>query len=130
MSSTLCTNTNRPMEGTIDMTEGAHDVSVVLITAPDADVAERIGGALVDEHLAACVNLVPGVTSLFRWEGAVEKDAEVLMIVKGTSRGFERLRRRVLELHPYDCPEVIELPVHAGDDRYLAWVRDEVETGA
>lgn len=111
------------------MTEGRHDVSVVLITAPDADVAEQIGGALVDEHLAACVNLVPGVTSLFRWEGAVEKETEVLMIVKGTSSGFERLRRRVIELHPYDSPEVIELPVHAGDDRYLAWVREEVDPG-
>lgn len=109
--------------------EGRHAVSVVLITAPDSEVAEELGRALVNEHLAACVNLVPGVTSLFRWEGTVEKEAEVLMIVKGTSRAFERLRQRVLELHPYDSPEVIGLPVDAGDDRYLTWVRSEVDPG-
>ncbi|MDZ7780862.1 MAG: divalent-cation tolerance protein CutA [Gemmatimonadota bacterium] len=111
------------------MTDGGRGISVVLITAPDTDVAERVGRVLVDEHLAACVNLVPGVTSLFRWEGSVEKEAEVLMVVKSTSDGFERLRRRVIELHPYDSPEVIELPVGGGDERYLAWVREEVRPG-
>lgn len=108
------------------MGEGAADVSVVLITAPDMGVAEKLARALVEERLAACVNLVPGVTSLYRWEGEVQRADETLMIVKGTVGGFERLRSRVLELHPYDVPEVVDLRVRDGDPNYLDWVRGAV----
>ncbi|MEX2467640.1 MAG: divalent-cation tolerance protein CutA [Gemmatimonadota bacterium] len=101
-------------------------VSVVLVTAPDGQVAEKLGRALVEERLAACVNIVPGVISLYRWEGSVQKEGEVLMVAKTTTLGFEALRRRVLELHPYEAPEVIALEVRDGDPGYLAWVRDEV----
>lgn len=99
---------------------------MVLVTAPDAGVAERLGRALVEERMAACVNVVPGVTSLYRWDGAVQKDAEVLMLIKTTVDGFDALRRRVLELHPYDAPEVIDIGVRDGDPGYLAWVRNSV----
>jgi periplasmic divalent cation tolerance protein len=108
------------------MTEDATGVSMVLVTAPDAGVAERLGRALVEERMAACVNVVPGVTSLYRWDGAVQKDAEVLMLIKTTVDGFDALRRRVLELHPYDAPEVIDIGVRDGDPGYLAWVRNSV----
>lgn len=108
------------------MGEDPTGVSVVLVTAPDADVAERLGRTLVEERMAACVNVVNGVTSLYRWEGAVQKDAEVLMLIKTTVDGFESLRRRVLELHPYDAPEVIDLVVRDGDPGYLDWVRKAV----
>jgi periplasmic divalent cation tolerance protein len=90
------------------------------------EVGEKLGRTLVDERLAACVNLVPGVTSLYRWEGAVQKEGEVLMIVKTTIAAFERLRGRVLELHPYDAPEILDLGVRDGDPGYLDWVRDGV----
>ncbi len=108
------------------MTDGADEVSVVLVTAPDASVAETLARALVEERLAACVNLLSGVNSLYRWEGAVERATEVLMVIKVTTGGFDRLRARVVEMHPYDAPEVLELPVRDGDERYLDWVRESV----
>lgn len=98
------------------------DVSVVLVTAPDGDTAERLGRALVQERLAACVNVVPAITSIYRWEGRVETDAEVLLVIKTATRGFESLRRRVVELHPYDTPEVLALDVRDGARAYLDWV--------
>lgn len=108
------------------MTEHATGVSVALVTAPDQDVAERLGRVLVEERMAACVNIVPGITSLYRWEGAVQNDTEVLLIIKTTMDGFDALRRRVLQLHPYDAPEVIDVGVRDGDPAYLEWVRDSV----
>lgn len=108
------------------MTDPAADVVVVWVTAPDPSSAETLACALVEERLAACVNLLPGVTSLYRWEGAVQRDTEVLMLIKTTVGGFDRLRTRVLELHPYDAFEVIALPVRDGDERYLDWVRASV----
>jgi len=102
------------------------EVCTVLITAPDAEVGERIGRALVDERLAACANLVPGVTSVFHWEGTVQRSEEALLILKTTAARFEALEARVLELHPYDVPEVLALDVRDGHAPYLAWVRGEV----
>lgn len=107
-------------------TQDAEGVAVVLVTVPDAETAERVGRTLVEERLAACVNVVPGVTSLYRWDGALRQTAEVLLIVKTTVRAFPRLRERVLEIHPYDVPEILDLPVRAGESRYLDWVRQGV----
>jgi periplasmic divalent cation tolerance protein len=104
----------------------ATDVRTILLTAPDADVAERVGRALVAERLAACANIVPGVVSLFRWEGRIQREAEVLVIVKTTDDRVEDLCARVVELHPYQVPEVLVLPVLAGHPPYLDWVRGEV----
>jgi periplasmic divalent cation tolerance protein len=106
--------------------EMATDVRTVLLTAPDADVAERVGRALVEERLAACANIVPGVVSVFRWDGRVQREAEVLVIVKTTDERVEDLRARVVELHPYQVPEILVLPVLAGHAPYLEWVRGEV----
>jgi periplasmic divalent cation tolerance protein len=102
------------------------EVRTILLTAPDVDVAERVGRALVEERLAACANIVPGVVSLFRWEGEVQREAEVLVIVKTTDERVEDVRARVVELHPYQVPEVLVLPVLAGHAPYLDWVRGEV----
>jgi periplasmic divalent cation tolerance protein len=102
------------------------EIAVVLVTAPDGETAERIGRALVEERLAACVNVVPAVTSIYRWEGAVETDTETLMVIKTSKRGFESLRRRVLDLHPYDTPEVLALDVRDGSRDYLDWVLGSV----
>lgn len=101
------------------------DVRAVLVTAPDAPTAERLASTLVEEGLAACVNVVPGVVSIYRWKGEVQRDAEVLLVAKCRARGFEALRRRVVELHPYELPEVLALPVEEGHPPYLAWVLGE-----
>ncbi len=102
------------------------EVRVALITAPDAETGARIARALVEERLVACVNLVPGIRSIYRWEGAVEEEAEVLLVVKTRSDRASELVDRVAELHPYELPEVVMLPAVGGNPPYLEWVRHEV----
>jgi periplasmic divalent cation tolerance protein len=97
---------------------------VVLITAPSEEVARSIARALVEERLAACVNLVPGLTSIYRWQGEVVEDKEVLLIAKTTTFAFKRLKERVLALHPYSVPEIIALPIAEGHGAYLDWLRE------
>jgi periplasmic divalent cation tolerance protein len=104
-------------------------VAVVLTTAPSADVAESLASRLVDEGLAACVNVIPGVTSIFRWEGATQREAEILLVVKTTADRVSALRDRIVGLHPYEVPEVVALPVSDGHAAYLAWVRAETAHG-
>ena len=99
---------------------------VVLVTAPTPERAAELARALVEERLAACGNVVPGVRSIYRWEGKVEDEAEALLVLKTTRARFEALRDRVLALHPYQVPEVLALRVEAGSERYLAWVAGEV----
>jgi periplasmic divalent cation tolerance protein len=101
-------------------------VMVALITAPSTEVAERIGRRLVEERLAACVNVLGGITSIFRWKDAVESESEVLIILKTTAGAMRALERRAVELHPYEVPEVIALPVESGHAPYLDWVCAEV----
>jgi len=109
------------------MSDGAAArVIAVLSTAPDSATASRIGETLVGERLAACVNVLEGVSSIYRWKGAVQRDREVLMVVKTTSDAIERLRSRLVELHPYEVPEFLALPVADGHPPYLEWVRAEV----
>jgi periplasmic divalent cation tolerance protein len=103
------------------------DTLVVLVTAPSAETAAGIARALVEERLAACGNVVPGLRSLYRWEGKVHDDAEALLILKTTRSRFPALRDRVLALHPYEAPEVLALPVEEGSEKYLAWVRAETQ---
>lgn len=102
------------------------DVRVVYLTAPDAEVAAALARALVEARLAACVNLVPGLRSIYRWEGAVHDEPEVLLIVKTTADRLDALRALVVELHPYAVPEVLALPAVAGHAPYLDWVRAAV----
>jgi len=95
---------------------------VVLVTAPDAAAAASIARALVEERLAACVNLVPGLRSIYRWQGRVEEADEVLLLIKtveGARAGIERLLARV---HPYDLPECVALDVVGVEARYLEWL--------
>jgi periplasmic divalent cation tolerance protein len=101
------------------------EVRVGFITAPDVETGTRIARALVEERLAACVNLVPGIRSIYRWEGALEDDAEVLLVVKTRADRAGDLASRVAELHPYDLPEVVLLPAVGGSLAYLDWVRAE-----
>lgn len=98
---------------------------VVLCTCPDAASAEHIARRLVDERLAACVNRVPGLRSVYRWQGEVRDDAEELLVIKTQRARLEALTARILELHPYELPEVIALDVAAGHAPYLAWLARE-----
>jgi periplasmic divalent cation tolerance protein len=102
------------------------DAMVVLVTVPNAETAEKLGEALVGERLAACVNVLSGVRSIYRWKGAVQKDAELLCLCKTTREQFERLRARVVELHPYELPEVVALPIELGHTPYLEWITASV----
>lgn len=93
--------------------------------------ADRLADALVGERLAACVTLLPGVQSVYRWEGRVERAEEVQLLVKTTRARFPALRERLVELHPYDVPELLALEAVDGLPAYLDWVtREAVEPGA
>lgn len=104
------------------------DHVVILITAGSLEEARRLARALVEEKLAACVNCVPGIQSIYRWQGKVEESAEALLIAKTRASLVERVAARVNELHSYELPETIALPIEAGSERYLAWLGQE--TGA
>lgn len=97
-------------------------VVVCLTTLPTPEKAAEIARILVEEQLCACVNLVPGVRSIYRWQGAVSDDTETLAIIKTTSERYEALASRLLSLHPYEVPELIMMPVAGGHAPYLAWV--------
>jgi periplasmic divalent cation tolerance protein len=107
------------------MDPSSSPVRVALSTAPDADTAARIARALVEERLAACVNLVPAVRSIYRWQGRIEDEAEVLLVIKTRSERVEALAERLRALHPYELPELVALPVTAGLAPYLDWVAAE-----
>ncbi|NMO22189.1 divalent-cation tolerance protein CutA [Pyxidicoccus fallax] len=98
------------------------DVILVLVTAPSADKAAELARTLVEEQLAACGNIVPGLRSIYRWQGQIHDDAEVLLILKTRAALFEPLRARVVELHPYQVPEVLRVDIAEGHAPYLAWV--------
>jgi periplasmic divalent cation tolerance protein len=104
----------------------ADTVLLCYCSCPDAVSAQRIADALVQERLAACVNHVPGINSTYRWDGAVTTDSEALLLIKTTAARFEALTARLLELHPYDLPELIAVPVERGHAAYLEWVRANV----
>ncbi|HEX6549419.1 MAG TPA: divalent-cation tolerance protein CutA [Gammaproteobacteria bacterium] len=97
---------------------------VTLCTVPDRESGERIGHALVEERLAACVNLVPNLTSIYRWQGAVQQASECLLLIKTTPARFAALAERLRSLHPYDVPEIIALPITQGDSTYLNWITE------
>ena len=110
------------------MSEPAHDLRICLLTAPDAPTAQRIARTLVEERLAACVNIVPGVASIYRWEGAVHEDAELLLVAKTSQDRLAALAERLAVIHPYALPELVALTPSGGSARYLDWVRAETRT--
>lgn len=101
----------------------------VLVTAGSGEEAERIARTLVEERLAACVNVVSGVRSLYRWEGRVAEDTEHLLVIKSRRELLPRLEQRVRELHSYSVPEVVALEVIGGSRSYLEWLFRETEPG-
>ena len=105
----------------------ANEAIVVLVTAGSIEEAQRIARALVEERLAACVNLVPGIRSIYRWQGTIADDGEVLLVAKTRRDSFAPLERRVRELHSYDVPEVLALVVTDGSAAYLGWLAEAVK---
>jgi periplasmic divalent cation tolerance protein len=101
------------------------DAMLVLTTLPNADAAGEMAKSLVEEKLAACANIFPAVRSLYRWQGKIQDENEVLVLLKTRQEHFERLKSRILELHPYEVPEVLAIPVEQGYQAYLEWLARE-----
>src|SRR2546423_12820269 len=104
-----------------DRADNASRLLVVLMTAPDRDEANRIAEMLVNSRLAACVQVLPEIHSVYRWKGEVERATETLLLAKTTSDRFDELDRVVREIHSYDTPEIVALPVSAASAPYLKW---------
>lgn len=96
---------------------------LALCTAPDAETAAQVARALVTDRLAACVNVIPGLRSFYEWEGEVQDDQEVQLLIKTRSSRTEKLEARIRELHPYDVPEILFLTIGGGSADYLDWIR-------
>lgn len=103
------------------------NVLVVLTNCPDVEVADRIARTLVEQRLAACVNRLAPVESVYRWQGAVERATEVPLLIKTTRERYAEIEQAIRALHPYEVPEIIAMPVSAGLASYLRWVADETQ---
>ena len=97
---------------------------LVLCTCPDKEVAETIATRLVEDGQAACVNRIPDISSVYKWQGKLESDTEELLLIKSTSAAFADLQQTIKHLHPYELPEIIAVPIAAGSDAYLDWIRE------
>jgi periplasmic divalent cation tolerance protein len=106
--------------------KSARSCALVLVTAPNLKTARSLAQAVLRTRLAACANLVPRLESHYWWQGRLEKSAEVLIVLKTTRTRLAALERRVLELHPYDTPEFLVLPLSGGSNRYLDWLQASV----
>jgi periplasmic divalent cation tolerance protein len=95
---------------------------LILSTADSLELAQRISSELVEAREAACVNIVPGIRSVYRWEGKVQDDAEYLLLIKSHGDHFEAVRSRIRRLHSYQVPEVLAIPIALGDSDYLSWL--------
>jgi periplasmic divalent cation tolerance protein len=96
---------------------------IILSTTDTMELAKKIASALVEEREAACVNIVPGMHSIYRWEGKLSEGAEFLLLIKSKAEKFEAIRSIICRIHTYQTPEVIALPITAGDSNYLDWLR-------
>ncbi|HOO57115.1 MAG TPA: divalent-cation tolerance protein CutA [bacterium] len=104
-----------------------NDYCVVYIMAPGFEEAGRIADSLVSKRLAACVNMIPGVTSVFRWKGSIRTESETMLVAKTKKDKFDALKADVLRLHSYELPEIISVPIEQGLEHFLKWV--DTETG-
>lgn len=101
-----------------------NEVLVVLCNCPDAETARRLASEAVEQRTAACVNIVPGVESVYRWQGRVEIEQETTLLIKTSGKAFEALRNQLQQGHPDELPEIIAVPVTRGLPGYLDWVRE------
>jgi periplasmic divalent cation tolerance protein len=103
------------------------DALLVFTTLPSADKAAELAKVLIEERLAACANLLPAIRSIYRWQGKLQDENEVLVLLKTRAEHLERLKLRILELHPYEVPEILAVPVEAGYQPYLEWLAGETK---
>ena len=103
------------------------DALLVFTTLPSADKAAELAKLVVEERLAACANILPAIRSIYRWQGKLQDENEVLLLLKTRAEHLERLKLRILELHPYEVPEVLAVPVEAGYQPYLEWLAGETK---
>jgi periplasmic divalent cation tolerance protein len=106
------------------------EMLVILCTCPDEATAAKLAGGLVEEQLAACVNILPGIRSIYRWQGKISNDAEVLMVIKSLVSRFEELESWLLQHHPYHIPEIVALPVSRVSADYHAWIESSTNITA
>ena len=99
---------------------------LIYCTCPDQALAERLAEALVADRLAACVNIVPGINSVYRWQDEVQHDFELLLLIKTRSECYPALEARIRELHSYEVPEIIAVPIQRGSEAYLGWIDTSV----
>lgn len=104
-----------------------HGAQLVYCTFPNATEAEEVARALVESQLAACVNIVGAVRSVYRWKGKVCSEEECMIIAKTTAARFAELKAKILELHSYDCPEVVAVNIDDGNEPYLQWIAEETQ---
>ena len=109
------------------MSDDAADAIVVIMTASNGEEAARLADMLVGAHLAACVQILPEMESVYRWQGKVERAPEILLLAKTTRSKFDELEREVRALHSYDTPEIIAVPVVAGSAPYLEWIKQATD---
>ncbi len=105
------------------------EYAVVFVTAPSLEVARRVGFEVVEKKLAACANLVPGIESIFHWEGKMQQEQEVFMLLKTRAGLIDDLVAAIRDLHPYSTPEIIALPILSGSRDYLEWIGAETTAG-
>jgi len=101
---------------------------LIISTADTMDLAENIASTIVREKIAACVNIVPGIRSIYRWKEDICDDSELLLLIKSSSENFESVRSRIRQIHTYETPEVIAVPITAGDPDYLNWLHAQLKS--
>lgn len=106
------------------MTTGPDSPLLVFCTCPDDATAETVAATLVSQRLAACVTRLPAATSTYRWKGEVQHDAEVLLLIKTTPTRYPALEKTLIEVHPYELPEILAVPVTTGLPAYLTWIEE------
>ena len=112
----------RAVTGMAGAGPGQTDAIAVYVTVPDKDAGRKVAEALVSARLAACVNIIPGVESVYWWDGKVNSDPELLLMIKSRAGHLSELTEKVISVHPYDVPEVISVPITGGSEKYLEWI--------
>lgn len=102
------------------------EYSLILSTCPDQESATRLADELIDSNLAACVNILPGLLSIYKWKGKKESAQECLLLIKTTNDCYARLEQKIRDCHPYELPEIIAVPITAGSPAYLTWIANSV----
>ena len=122
------TTTTKPIATTITTSSNSTNVRLLITNVNNLNIAEKIASSLVDNRLAACVNILPGVVSVYRWKGKVEKETEVTLLIKTIENNYKKIEDFLIndKNHPYEVPELIEIKIENGFEKYLKWVNEEI----